>query len=184
MKKPLVVDLDDTLSHHVEHLLEVYNAESGDNLKYSDITSWNISDFVMTEFKNRVNSYFSQPNWFRYLAPRKDAQEYLQRLSDTYNIYVASAYVPEACFDKAEWLKEHFPFINQRNIIFINDKGWLRFPCIIDDGLHNLVDFDKKIVMDRPWNRKSYEYQSNVSDKFCIRCKDWRDVAAVLPSVY
>ena len=97
---------------------------------------------------------------------------------------MASAYVPEACFDKAEWLKEHFPFINQRNIIFINDKGWLRFPCIIDDGLHNLVDFDKKIVMDRPWNRKSYEYQSSVSDKFCIRCKDWRDVAAVLPSAY
>ena len=84
MKKPLVVDLDDTLSHHVEHLLEVYNAESGDDLKYDDITSWNISDFAIPEFKGKVNSYFSRPGWFRGLKPRLDAQEALKNLLQVY----------------------------------------------------------------------------------------------------
>ena len=70
------------------------------------------------------------------------------------------------------WLKKHFTFIKQENIIFINDKSLLHLDYLIDDGPHNIEDFKYglPIVYDMPYNE--YLEDCNVF----TRVKNWLEI--------
>lgn len=166
--------MDDVMTHHVEKLVSVYNREvmeAGINhvLNMEDIKSWNISKYVVPEFKDKISEYFTRTGWFRYIKPRKDAQEVLERLCVDNEVHIVTAFVSEACIDKTGYIKEHFPFINAKNLIFCNNKHLIRADVLIDDGLHNIENFKgRPIVFDKPWNR--------CCDGRIARCHDWYEV--------
>lgn len=155
----IAIDLDDTMTHMVEKLVRVYNEEVkaagfNDVLKLEDIKSWNIGDYVIPEFADKVNDYFKRDGWFADVMPRQDAIEVLQQLRQDNEVFVVTAYHPNACKDKYNMVTKHFPFIDGRNIIFCNHKYLIDADYIVDDGMHNLVNFKgQPIVFDKPWNR-------------------------------
>lgn len=70
--------------------------------------------------------------------------------------------------EKMYWMAEHFPLIPTKNLIICSNKSLIDADVLIDDGLHNLENFNgRKIVFDGPWNR---------SDNRWDRAHSWIDV--------
>ena len=170
MQVKILIDLDDVLSHMVEHLLSQYNSEYKDTLDIKDINGWDLSKFVKKECGERINMYFKRQKFFSNPKPREDAQEVIEKLIKLgHEVHIVTSYCAEACFDKHRWIEDNFPFINNRNIIFCNNKNMIEGDVLIDDGLHNLKNFKgDKIVFDKPWNQNA--------DFKAIRVKDWHEI--------
>ena len=70
-----------------------------------------------------------------------------------------------------KWLDEYFPFIDSKKIVFCNDKSLIRADVLIDDGWHNLVNFEGiKILYDYPYNQEVRN----------LRVKSWNEILKVL----
>ncbi|HEY8464022.1 MAG TPA: 5'-3'-deoxyribonucleotidase [Bacillota bacterium] len=169
MKQSIGIDLDSTLNCLVDYWLEVYNQDYGDCLTYSDITNWDIQQFVKKECGPKIHDYTFRPGFFRHLKVKPYAVEITKFLAQYFDLYIITAYHWEACRDKAQWIIEHFPHINSKNIIFCNNKALIGTSFLIDDGPHNLESFKgEAILFDAPWNRF-------LGDRY-FRAKDWREV--------
>lgn len=177
-KQSFGIDLDSTLNCHDEYWISRYNKDYNDNLCREDMTQWGISKYVKPECGNKIDDYLLEPNFFRYLKVKPYAQEVTKWLSQYFNLFVVTAYLPITCLDKAEWIGEYFPHIPQKNIIFCNNKGLVHTKFLVDDGGHNIIDYHNSnksglsIVFDAPWNR----YLGN---QF-IRAYDWIDVKEII----
>jgi len=173
-KKRILIDLDDTLNRLVTKWLSVYNKEFNDSLCKEDILSWDIVSYVKPEAKDHFFKYVVEPDFFLDMDVQPNAIEVTKKLAENYELFVVTAYSPEACLSKHRWLRENFPHIPEQNILFCKSKGIIRADFMIDDGLHNIEDFVKAnpngipIVFDAPWNR-------NVGGKY-VRAKDWQEV--------
>lgn len=173
-KKTILIDLDDTLNSLVPKWLELYNKDFGDNLKQENILSWNIVDYVKPEAKKVFFDYILQDGFFQQLDIQPYAYETTKWLSNYFNIYIVTAYHPKTCWDKAQWVTKNLPHINNHNIIFCNHKGLIKGDYLIDDGLHNVLEFKNTntfglpLVFDKPWNQ-------HLENKF-IRVKDWLEI--------
>ena len=52
------IDIDNVLNNLCEAVLSVYNEEADDNLKVSDITKYNIENFVKPQYKDGFYKIF------------------------------------------------------------------------------------------------------------------------------
>jgi len=177
MKKPTIgVDLDCTLSQMMKVWLEKYNEEYEDDIKESDITDWDITKFIKPEAKDSgaMWRYLRESDVFKVAKKEEYAKEGLKFLTSFAEVYIVTAYVPESCLDKANWVKKEFPFFDTKNIVFCNNKGLMNLDFLIDDGLHNFENFKgTPIIFDKPWNKKS---------KY-IRFRNWKEIKKFFESV-
>ena len=157
-RKPLIaVDLDGVLNNLNEVWLNRYNKDYNDNLTLNDWKSWDISKLVKPECGYKFLGYLREPGFFssKSLSPIPFAQEVTQRLLRYYDIKVVTAYIPEACYDKCEFINTYYPWIGSDNVVFCNDKSIINAEWLIDDGPHNHDTFrGRGIVFD-------YEYSKN-----------------------
>lgn len=157
MRRSIAIDLDTVLNNLNDEWLKRYNADYDDNITNGDLLTWNIASFV--KCGNKIYDYLKEPGFFRNLKPQPNAIEVTKWLEDYFDLCIATAYVPEACVDKAEWVDKYFPHIGSKNIIFCNDKGKILTEYLIDDGGHNIEAFrGKGVVFDQPYNRYLTEY--------------------------
>lgn len=161
MKKIKIgIDLDSTLNDLLPYWVDKYNKDYNDNLTLDKIIQWEMHRLVKDECGDKIYDYLKEPGFFRNLGIIKDSQEVVEWLSKFTNVelYIVTQYVPEGCLDKANWIREHFPFINEKNIIFINNKSMLDLDYLIDDSPYNMIEFDGEyILLDYPHNRNVFE---------------------------
>lgn len=89
---------------------------------------------------NAVRQFVYAPGFFRTSPVMPGAREAVKKLMEKFDVYIVSAAMefPQSLFEKHEWLQEHFPFINWRNIVFCGDKSIINTDYMIDDHVHNL----------------------------------------------
>lgn len=181
MKKTIGIDLDSTLNTLDKDWLDIYNEEYNDHLTVKDIKSWNTYEYVKPECGKKIYEIFNRPGFFRNLGIREHAKEVIEEMiSHGHKIYIVTAYHPEICMDKANWLKEHLPLLDIQNLIFCNDKGRFSGDFLIDDGGHNIEAFASSnpngipLVYDGPcpWNHY-------LGEKF-PRVKSWPDIRTMI----
>lgn len=171
MRKSIAIDLDSTLNNLDEVWIAEYNRRWNDNLTREDMKSWDTHQWVKPECGKQIYDILAEPGFFRRLGIKPHAQEVVAWLVEHYDVYIATAYHPDTCVDKVEWVKEHLPMIDPRNVIFINPKYLLNTDYLIDDGPHNIEAFKQQaIVMDGAWNR-------HLGDQY-PRVYNWLDVKA------
>lgn len=165
------LDLDSVLSDLLPYWLSFYNKDYSDNLKTTDIIAWETNLFVKPECGNKIFEYILNPSFFRNVPVMPNAQNVVGWLStfDNIELYIVTAYHPVACKDKADWLAEHFPCINQKNIVFCNDKSMVNVDYLLDDSPYNHIGFKGQyILFDTPYNQC-------LNDRF-PRVKSWLEV--------
>lgn len=180
-KKKLGIDLDTTLNNLNEVWLKRYNEDYNDNL--TEWKGWDIHNYIKSECGYKIYDYLKEPGFFYNLQIRENSNEVVDFLIEHFDVYIASAYVAEACLDKVNWILKYLPNIKKENIIFINDKSLLKFDFLIDDGPHNIETFSplkEAIVYDMPYNRY-LEY-----DEFrpYPRVKNWLDIKQLFEEKY
>lgn len=163
------IDLDSTLNNLERVWVERYNKDYNDNLK--NWTRWEIDEIVKPECGKKIFDYLHEPGFFYNLDIKKGAKDVVDFLSKHYELYVVTAYTPDTCVDKANWIKKHNLAIDQKNIIFMNNKGLLDLDYLIDDGPHNFEEFKGTgLIFDMPYNKNMEENANRV------RVKTWKDV--------
>jgi 5'(3')-deoxyribonucleotidase len=100
----------------------------------------------------------------------EDSQEVIKELNQHYEIFIATAAMelPTSFTSKYEWLKEHFSFLNERNLVFCGDKSIIKADYLIDDSPRNFIGFEGQgILFTNPYNLHVTDY---------VRVNNWKEV--------
>jgi 5'(3')-deoxyribonucleotidase len=157
----IYVDLDQTLNDLVSKTLTFYNALTGKNVQMSDMTAYHIDKCLSEEEVNKVYELWGKKELWDSLEPLPDAQWGIETLVNTgHRVIIATATYYEQFDWKLAWVKKHFPMIDTKDIIRINDKSLLRGDVLIEDNIDNLTkSCCERICLDYPYN--------------CDKNKDW-----------
>ena len=171
-RKPIIfIDQDDVLAKHNEKVVKEMNRIHGTNFTMADITEWDLISILGEECKDIM----FKPEFFEKLEPMENAIENLKVLNESglFDIYIASAAHPSACHFKYKWFKEHMPFLEKKQLIFISHKFLLNGDLLFDDAPHNITAFKsgEVVIFDKPYNR----YLTNFD-----RVKDWNEFSEYL----
>ena len=168
------VDIDNCLNNLAECVLEVYNADSGDKLSLSDITTYRIENFVKPTYKNNLYQYFLDSNVWKKIKIQPYCREIVAKLfNEGHRIIFVTTTEPENLPKKKNWLIRNFPFLDIRKALFVcPEKQLVKCDILIDDCLENLTG-DRSyasICIDMPYN------QHSGNEPNFYRAKNWNEV--------
>ena len=152
-KTTIKLDVDGVLRDCVTPLLDIYNKKHDDNVKYSEIKSWDIGQYLKKdeEYKNYFTKY---PEQIFRDSPmyNPDTASILKSIQEKYKIHITTHQFKGLENYTVEWLhKNNIPY---DYISFAKDKNVVKGNILIDDGVHNL-DGDLgevQICYSQPWN--------------------------------
>jgi 5'(3')-deoxyribonucleotidase len=166
----IAIDMDETVCDSLSRHLDWYNRDFNTRLTKENTKGKKLREIVPEEHLEIVKSYPTHPNFFRDLDVFDGAIDGIRMLSDEYEIFFATAAMeyPTSFNAKHDWLKSHFPFINDLNFIFCGFKGILNTDFLIDDTPNHLNNFSGVgILFDAPHNLAERNYH---------RVFNWKDI--------
>lgn len=178
MKKILYVDLDDVMAETLPAILREYNKMYNANAKVENIDDWQFYRCLGHDTKEGleiIHKIFNIPGWWLGLKPISGAKEVMRMLNRVYNMYICTTpFESDNCIpEKIAWLRNHFPFLEQRQRIFIYDKNLLIGDYMIDDKPANLADFCGETILYRMPHNKHYH-------KFNHIVENWTEIEDLL----
>ena len=168
-EKPVIlVDIDDTLNTFSPVFWNIYNETNNENLDYRTVDSWNLQDFARED----VDAYalLKHPGLFRDIPLKEYADEFMKNINEKYNVYIVTdspsgtsncelknSKFSNPADDKRRWVRDHFPYFPQDNIIMCSHKWMIEGDILIDDKpatFEKYTELGKKIILiDMPYNR-------------------------------
>ncbi|MCM3257043.1 5'-3'-deoxyribonucleotidase [Paenibacillus lautus] len=172
-KKRLAVDQDNVIADLLFEWVRRYNNDFNDNLKPEQINSWNWHGLCKPECGSNIYTYMDDPDLFLNLPVMEGSQETLKELSNIYDIYIVTApFNLNNVVPKYEWLKKHFPFLDEDKFVFTRDKSIIRAEYLIDDKPSNLETFRGNQIL--------YTAPHNLNEERFYRVNNWIDVREIL----
>jgi 5'(3')-deoxyribonucleotidase len=152
-----------------EHLLR-YNRDYEEQLTVADLEGKWLWEVVSSDRHNALEAYLRSEDFFENLIVMPDSQRVLQRLQQSYEVFIATAAmeIPTSFAQKYRWLEKHFPFIAPSHIVYCGDKGILRADYLIDDNPRQLKRFEGTGIL--------YSSPHNAKVKGFKRVKNWLEV--------
>jgi 5'(3')-deoxyribonucleotidase len=177
----VAVDIDNVINNLTEAVLEVYNADSGDNLTPDDIKAYHIENFIKSKYKETFHQYFLDCNVWKKIKVQPRCREVIAKLHNEghYIIFVTTT-EPENLPKKKNWLMRNFPFLNIRKSLYCCPvKQLVKCDILIDDCITNLVGERSyySICMDMPYNQTD-EYIPRF-----VRAYNWDDIYCWIKTV-
>ena len=104
-----------------------------------------------------IYEYFDDPEFYRTQPAYKGAREFVQKLSQMTDVYIATAVPPEYMGIRARRIMEEFPEIPRDHIYMGAGKDKIQVDILFDDAMHNIVSSPAQfpILMRRPWNQEA-----------------------------
>ncbi|WP_255367868.1 5'-3'-deoxyribonucleotidase [Psychrobacillus sp. OK032] len=161
--------MDEVISAFSLKCLQLFNADC--QTKY---TLANLHGKLLTEldqrFHEKVNDYLAEESFFLNLDVMEGSQEALRRLSKQYDIFIVTAAMefPASLAPKYQWLKKHFPFLNEKHFVFCGDKSIICADYLIDDTPKNLDTFKGEGLL--------FSAPHNVNNNAYVRLNNWKEV--------
>ena len=136
-RKSIAVDMDGVIADTVLQFIKWYEKDYGIKIGKDAFHGKQEIEVLPEGVMKKI--VFSR-GFFRDVPVMDGAQEALLELMQHFDVYIVSAAMefPQSLPEKYDWLKEHFPFIDWRNIIFCGDKSVIGTDYMIDDHLRNL----------------------------------------------
>jgi 5'(3')-deoxyribonucleotidase len=172
MKKTLAIDMDGVLADVETHFIDWYERDYGVRVNREALLG--VSEAEAFPDTDAVWKFIFTPGFFRTVPVMPGAVEAVKKLMETFEVYVVSAAMefPQSLPEKYEWLKEHFPFISWKNIIFCGDKSIINTDFLIDDHCKNLDFCRGKAIM--------FTAGHNINFSHHDRVNNWEEVLQLL----
>lgn len=179
----VLVDMDDTIENLCDAWVNYLNKEHNLSVSPSDIVHWDMCKAFPSLSKTQVYKPLHDPNMWKSVTPKKDAQIYLKRLiDDGYSVYLCTSTNYDVTTPKMTYiLNRYFPYIDWKKLITAHDKFMVRGDIIIDDGPHNF-DSSRRlcILYDTPHNQEFDDCASSNT----VRAHGWEDVYNIVGRYY
>ncbi|WP_424495163.1 5' nucleotidase, NT5C type [Salinimicrobium sp. GXAS 041] len=172
MKKTVAVDMDGVIADVEAHFLHWYERDYHIKMTKDDLLG-KPEEEAFPE-KGLVKKFASSAGFFSTVPVMPGAIKAVKQLQEHFDIYIVSAAMefPLSLSEKLEWLKEHFPFITWKNIIFCGDKSVINTDFMVDDHIKNLDYCQGKAIMFHAFH--------NVEHSHHTRANNWDDVVEIL----
>ncbi|MBS1486546.1 MAG: 5'(3')-deoxyribonucleotidase [Bacteroidetes bacterium] len=167
--KRLIVDMDDVLADATGQFIKIIKADRGlivdrESLNHKqEGTGFPLEREILT-------GYALKEMFFRSMEVKENSQRVLEKLNRQYELFIVSSAMefPLSLYEKLEWLKEHFPFLHWKQIVFCGKKSIVHGDFMIDDLPHNLETFNgHKFLFTAPHNLQFNQFE---------RLNDWKEV--------
>lgn len=163
MKKlTILLDLDDVLNNQCELWIERLNSKYGLNMKYNDVTDWDMKKFYPSLGEAEVYEPVLNPALVREMSTTPESIWYTNEWdSRGHTLLVVTSTSTLNIEAKSKWLHNYFRWFSEDKLILSHKKQLIKGDILIDDGIHNLLS-DKetgvspsyiKLCFNRPWNR-------------------------------
>ncbi len=187
MDRPLKIgiDVDDVLNNLLECWINEWNIMSGQNVKASNCTNWDLHKLIPDE---KDYSQFSKipacPEFYNELKPIPLAQTVLQELiACGVEIYILTGTYTSQHVLKENWLKKHYPFIPENHIIYAptGTKHLFNMDIIIEDSPINIFDYQCQVLLlDKMYNRDI----NSLNTANIRRVSDWENIREIFVRKY
>jgi len=162
----IAIDVDDVCAKLTETWLEKYNSHYKDNLKESDITAWNTSQFVKPECGQLIYSYLKDKSLYDNVRPVEGALDGVNELRKWgHRVVFATATPMESAGRKFGWLEDNGFAPKEADYVELYDKSLICADILFDDKYDNAMKFrGMGILLTKPWNADL---------PFAYRVPDW-----------
>lgn len=160
--KTIAVDVDDVCIELVRRWIDLYNQDTGDNLRIEHVTDWDISKFSKIEPKSDVYKYLSDPALYDDVGLVTGALWGVDMLRKMNNkvIFVTAA-SPNTIASKYKALRKYGFLKSAEDLIMAQDKSIIKADLLLDDKYENVKSVPNGWLFTRPWNKR-YEYPNRV----------------------
>lgn len=168
-----MVDCDNVICNLQKVVIDVFNKRYGTSYTLADFSRYNVSECLPKEEAINMVNIYNEPGIYDLVKPLPGAQSDLQKLIRAgHEIYIVTDADPSIYEEKANWIKFHFPYIDNAHIICMKHKWLFKCHVMVEDKLDNLVNGHhyERICFNYPWNQAHDE----VYDIY--RVEDWDDI--------
>jgi 5'-nucleotidase len=152
--KRLIVDMDDVMADATGQFINYYEKEFGLRIDRSILNGKGEGE-GFPENHTAIAEFPYRANFFRTMTVNEHCQIVMEQLNKKYEVFIVSAAMefPQSLSEKFEWIKEHFPFLTWRQVVFCGNKSVVHGDFMIDDLVHNLERFNgEKFIFTAPHN--------------------------------
>ena len=167
--KRLIIDMDDVMADATGQFLHYYEKEFGVRIDRSVLNGKGEGE-GFPENHSVVSKFPYRDNFFRTMSVNENCQEVMEKLNRKFDVFIVSAAVefPQSLSEKLQWIKEHFPFLTWKQIVFCGSKTVVYGDYMIDDLAYNLEHFNgEKFIFTAPHNIHSNHFN---------RLNNWKEV--------
>jgi 5'-nucleotidase len=137
----VLCDMDGIIVDLSRYWLTLIERDFGVKCSQDEIDKWDMAKCgaLQTLTPKQVYGYLQQPGFFRAAPPIPGSLEALKQIVDDghrVSIISTAQWGPHGAKEKMEWLEEHTPFLNRKNVIFVFDSAQKQFVAgdvLIDD---------------------------------------------------
>lgn len=167
--KRIAIDMDEVMADFNTKHLALFNRDFNEKVTLEDLNGKKLRE-LRPELKKEIVNYLHDPTFFRDLGVMKDSQEVIKELSEHYEIFITTAAMefPSSFTAKYEWLKEHFSFLNEMNIVFCGNKGIIHADYLIDDNIKHAKTFSGQFIL--------FSSPHNMNETDYVRVNNWQEV--------
>ena len=169
----LCIDCDNILCNLQEAITNKFNERYGTNYTLETFSKYNISECIPKEHAINMTAMYSETGAYDNVSPLADAQKSIQKLIRSgHEVYIVTDADPSIFEEKSNWIKFHFPEIDDSHIVCMKHKWLFKCDVMIDDNLDNLLNgyYYDRIVIDYPWNQSRDEIYD------IYRASGWKDI--------
>jgi len=166
----IAIDMDETIADSLKEHIHRYNVQFAGDVTREDLMGKHLEDFAPKERYELVRQMLGDHSFFEGLDVISDAQEVVRELARTHEVFIVSSAmeIPESFAAKYRWLRTHFPFISDKNIVFCGDKRIIDADYLIDDEARHFTKFrGNGILFSAPHNTTDARYE---------RVASWQEV--------
>ncbi len=152
--KRLIIDMDDVMADATGQFLHYYEKEFGVRIDRSVLNGKGEGE-GFPENHSVVSKFPYRDNFFRTMSVNENCQEVMEKLNRKFDLFIVSAAMefPQSLSEKLQWIKEHFPFLTWKQIVFCGSKTVVYGDYMIDDLVYNLEHFKgEKFIFTAPHN--------------------------------
>ena len=146
--------MDDVMADATGQFINYYEKEFGVRIDRA-ILNGKAEGEGFPENQDIIAGFPYRDKFFRTMEVNENCQRVIEQLNRKYELFIVSAAMefPQSLSEKLEWLKEHFPFLGWKQIVFCGSKRIVHGDYMIDDLVHNLEHFNgEKFIYTAPHN--------------------------------
>ena len=135
-----------------------------------DIKEWELEKAFPNLSESELLAPLIQAEFWQRVTVKPGAVDIIKKLiQDGHKIYVVTSSSYKTLQAKLDnCLFKYFPFLNEEDIIITYDKSLIGCDLLLDDAIHNLINFNGiKVLFDASYNKNS-----TVED---FRVNSWKD---------
>lgn len=154
-KLSIALDIDDLLMECIPYAVrlanEKYNFEPP--LSIYEVDRWG----KLGTRADVIFEFFEDPEFFKNQPVLEGAKEFVRKLSQMAEVFVATSIKPEFMGIRAIRIIQEFPEISPEHIYMGQRKDKIDVDILFDDGMHNVFDSNATypILLRRPWNQQA-----------------------------